>query len=264
MAKADNQVVKTKRESMTERLKGRYPDMDFADDEALFGRIFDDYDEYDKNISDYQGREKAMSDMFQKDPRSASFLQNWRNGADPVVELVRNFGTEIKDAIDDPERLEAIAAANQEFVERVAENKKLEEEYNRNLPETLNTIAAMQEEGIADEEIDAAMELLDKIYKEALVGKFTRESIEMAMKALKHDEDVAAAAHEAEVRGKNATVEEKLRKPNKQGDGVTALGGKNGGGGRVAKPRNLGALDNFGDNNKTIWERGNEKRITRG
>lgn len=263
MAKADNQVVKTKKELMVDRLKGRNPDMDFEDDEALFGRISDDYDEYDKNISGYQEREKAMSDMFARDPRSASFLQNWRNGGDPVVELVRNFGTEIKDAIDDPERLEAIAAANQEFVERVAENKKLEEEYNKNLPETLNTIAAMQEEGIKDEEIDAAMELLDKIYKEALVGKFTRESIEMAMKALKHDEDVAAAAHEAEVRGKNATVEEKLRKPNKQGDGVTALGGKNGGGGRVAKPRNLGALDNFGDNNKTIWERGNEKRIPR-
>lgn len=264
MAKADNQVVKTKRELMTDRLKGRYPDMDLADDEALFGRISDDYDEYDKNISGYQEREKAMSDMFQKDPRSASFLQNWRNGGDPAVELVRNFGTEIKEAIDNPERQEEIAAANKEFVERVAANEKLEEEYNKNIDETLNTIAAIQEEqNLKDEEIDAVMELLMNIYKDGIMGKFTRETIEMAMKALKHDEDVAAAAHEAEVRGKNATVEEKLRKPNKQGDGVTALGGKNGGGGRVAKPRNLGALDNFGDNNKTIWERGNEKRIPR-
>lgn len=264
MAKADNQEVKTKRELMAERLKGRYPDMDFSDDEAIFGRISDDYDEYDKSIEGYKGREQAMSDMFSKDPRSASFLQNWRNGGDPTVELVRNFGTEIKDAIDDPERQEEMAAANKEFVERVAENEKLQAEYEKNLAETLSTIAAIQEEqNLKDEEVDNIMEFLIGIYQDGILGKFTRETIEMAMKALKHDEDVAAAAHEAEVRGKNATVEEKLRKPANQGDGVTALGGKNGGGGNIPKPRNLGALDNFGDNNKTIWERGNEKRIPR-
>lgn len=265
MAKADNQEVKTKRELMAERLKGGNPDMDFSDDEVLFGRISDDYDEYDNKIKRYQDREKAFSDMFSKDPRSASFLQNWRNGGDPVVELVRNFGTEIKDAIDDPERQEEMAAANKEFVDRVAENEKLEAEYKQNLAETLATINAFQQEqNLKDEEVDAVMEFLTGIYLDGIVGKFTRETIEMAMKALNHDKDVAAAAHEAEVRGKNATVEEKLRKPGKQGDGLPNLQGKNSGAGRTTKPRNLGALDNFGDNNMTIWERGNEKRIPRG
>ena len=47
------------------------------------------------------------------------------------------FGTEIKDAIDDPERLEAIAEANKEYVERVAESKKLDEEYQANLADSL-------------------------------------------------------------------------------------------------------------------------------
>lgn len=265
MAKADNQEVKTKRELMMERLKGRNPDMDFTDDEAVFGRISDDYDQYDNDIRGYQEREKAFADMFQKDPRSASFLQNWRNGGDPAVELVRSFGTEIKDAIDDPEKQEEMAAANKEFVERVAENKELEKQYLANLAETLATIDAIQQEqNLKDEEVDEIMEFLLTIYRDGILGKFTRETIEMAQKALKHDEDVAAAAHEAEVRGKNATVEEKLRKPNKQGDGMPTLDGKNGGGGAVAKPRNLGALENFGENNKTIWERGNEKRIPRG
>ncbi|MBQ3918171.1 MAG: hypothetical protein II695_00720, partial [Oscillospiraceae bacterium] len=99
---------------MTERLQSRYPEMDFSDDEAVFGRIYDDYDDYDKNIAGYQEREKAFEDMFAADPRSASFLQSWRDGGDPTIELVRQFGTDIKDAIDDPVRQEEMAAANKE------------------------------------------------------------------------------------------------------------------------------------------------------
>ena len=262
MAKTENQQVKSKRESMAERLKGRYPDMDFTDDEAVFGAISDDYDNYDKDIAGYQEREKAFSDMFTKDPRSASFLQSWRNGEDPVVVLVRSFGSDIKDALDDPERQEEIAAANKEFVERVAQEKEFEEQYQQNLAQSQTTIDEMQQKNnLSDEQVDEALLLLVRNASDIVMGKFTPEALDMAMKAINHDQDVAVAAHEAEVRGKNAKAEEKLRKPN--GDGMPALGGKNGGGGRQKPQRSLGALDNFGDNNKTIWERGNEKRIPR-
>ena len=260
MAEVDNQQVKSKRESMTERLKGRYPDMDFSDDEAVFGAISDDYDNYDKDIAGYQEREKAFSDMFTADPRSASFLQNWRNGGDPAVELVRLFGTDIKDAIDDPERQEEMAAANKEFVERVAKEKELQELYEQNVAESLQTMAQVQEaNGLTDEQLDDAMALLVGIARDVVMGKFTAESLDMAMKAINHDQDVVVAEREGEVRGKNAKAEEKLRK-GKRGDGMPALNGKNGGVGRRQTQRSLGALDNFGDNNKTIWERGGEKR----
>ena len=263
MAEVENQQVKTRREAMTERLKGRYPDKDFSDDEAIFGAISDDYDNYDKDIAGYQEREKAFSDMFTRDPRSASFLQNWRNGGDPAVELVRLFGTDIKDAIDDPDRQEEMAAANKEFVERVAKEKELEAVYEQNVAESLQTMAQVQEaNGLTDEQLDDAMAFIMGIVRDAVMGKFTAETIDMAMKAINHDKDVATAEMEGEVRGKNTKAEEKLRK-GKSGDGMPTLGGKNGGGGRQKPQRSLGALDNFGDNNKTIWERGGEKRIPR-
>ena len=53
-----------------------------------------------------------------------------------------------------------------------------------------------QEEGISDDEIDQAMEFLIGIMKDGLLGKFTRESIQMAIKAIKHDSDVETASHE--------------------------------------------------------------------
>lgn len=236
MAEVDNKEVKSKRSMMTERLKSRYPDKDFSDDEALFGQISDDYDGYDKDISGYREREKALSDMFTSDPRSARFLTEWSKGQDPVVSLVRQFGTDIKDAIDDPERQEEIAAANKEFVERIAKEKELEDTYQKNLSESLASLEKLQlENGMSDEQVDAAMELLLNIIKDGIVGKFTPESINMALKAINHDADVTAANHEGVVQGKNTKVEEKLRKP-KGGDGTAPLGGSN----NVPKPRRSG------------------------
>ena len=229
MATGDNNQVKSKRDTFMERMKGKYPDREFADDEEIFGQISDDYDGYDKELTGYKEREKAFSDMFTSDPRSAAMMMNWKNGGDPAVELVRQFGTEIKEAIDDPERQEEMAAANKEFVERVAKEKELEETYQKNLTESLAMVGEVQKrEGLSDEKVDAAMELLMSIVKDGVVGKFTEQSLMMAMKAMSHDEDVANAGHEGEVRGKNTKINETLRKKEK-GDGLAPLNGKNGG-----------------------------------
>ena len=228
MATVDNNQNRSRRDSFMERMKGKHADQEYADDESLFGQISDDYDDYDKKIADYQGREKQMSDMFSSDPRSAAYLMSWKNGGDPAVELVRQFGTDIKDAIDDPARQEEMAAANKEFLDRVTKEKKLKEEYEKNLQASLTTIEQMQQKnGLSDEQVDAAMELLMGIVKDGVMGKFTSESIEMAMKAINHDADVTTANHEGVVQGKNTRVKEQLRKP-KQGDGQPQMGSQNG------------------------------------
>ena len=54
---ADNKEVKSKRDLFSDRMKAKYPDKQFDDDEALFGQINDDYDDYDKRLGEYQGRE---------------------------------------------------------------------------------------------------------------------------------------------------------------------------------------------------------------
>lgn len=228
MEKGDNEQVKTKRELIGERLKERYPDKDFADDEALFGQISDDYDEYDKELGGYRDHEKAFSDMFTSDPRSAAFLTDWRKGEDPTIGLIRRFGPEIKDAIDDPELQEQIAKANKEYVERVQKSKELEEEYQKNISETLQYLDGLAKNGeMQEKDIDDAMELLISIVHDGIVGKFSPETIAMAVKALNHDADVEEASVVGEVRGRNAKIDERLRRSEK-GDGMPVLNGKNG------------------------------------
>ncbi len=219
--------TKSKRDQFGERLKKKYPDREYADDEALFGQINDDYDDYDKELAGYRDREQKLSDMFTADPRSAYFLTSWRDGDDPAIALVRQFGTDIKEAIDDPERQEEIAAANKEFVERVAKAKELDEEYQSNLAESLQYLDQYQEEnGLSDDEIDNIMVFLVGIIRDGIMGKFSPETIAMARKALNHDADVSEANHEGEVRGLNTKIEERLRSKS-SGDGTPNLSGSN-------------------------------------
>jgi len=260
MADIETKPVSANRQKAYERMAKKYPDKNFDDEDVFFGAINDDYDGVVAENNGYKEREKAFSDMFSSDPRSAAFLTNWRKGEDPAVQLVRQFGTEIKDAIDDPDRQEQIAAANKEYVERIAKEKELDDVYQKNLEASLKYLDEFQQKnGLSDEEIDQTMEFLVGIVKDGILGKFSPESIDMARKAITHDADVTTASQEGEVRGKNTKVEEKLRKQEK-GDGTKQLDGQNGKGGSHKPTRSLGVLDNFDDNNKTIWERGGEKR----
>lgn len=259
---AKNAEVKSNRERYMERLKSKYPDKEFADDEAMFGQINDDYDDYDKKLTDYREQEKALTDLFSSNPRSAAFLTDWRKGEDPIVGLIRKFGDDFKAALEDPDKQEALAEANKDYAERIAKEKEYEDAYQKNINETLVTLNKMQqEEGVSDKDIDLAMEFLIGIMKDGLLGKFSRESITMALKAIKHDADVEMADREGEIRGKNTKIEEKLRKGNKS-DGTATLAGRPGGGkGASREMPDLGVIDqNYGTQN--IWERGGEKRRT--
>ncbi len=225
MAEVENKQVMSKRDAMLERLKNRYPDKDFSDDEAIYGQISDDFDVYDEDLKSYREREKAFSDMFTSDPRSAAFINEWREGTNPVIAFVRRFGKDIKDVIEDPEWQKEVEEADKEFVERVAKEKELDALYEANKEESIKTRDAYQEaHGLTDEQIDAAIALLKNIANDLVVGKITAESLDMAFKAINHDVDVDNANQEGLVQGKNTKVEEILRKPT-AGDGMPSLAG---------------------------------------
>lgn len=237
---AENNQVKSRRDQQLERLRKKYPGKKFEDDEEIYGQISDDYDQYEHDLDDYRGREKALGDMFSADPRSAQFLADMHNGQDPVLGLVKNFGIEIKDVLDNPEMQDKIAEANREYVERVARSKQLDEEYEKNMDASLATLRQFQEErGMSDEQIDAVANAMLTVVKDGVMGKFSRETLEMFVNAINHDSDVANASEEGRVAGRNAKIVEGLRKQNK-GDGTSPLNGKNGG-----APKNKRNMDIF-------------------
>lgn len=240
---ADTQPTPSKRDKVMERLRTKYPDRNFDDEEELYGTIGDDYDQSDQELERMRGNEKTLTDMFNKNPQSARFLTDMAKGGDPFVGLIRQYGMEIKDILDDPDKQEELAKANAEFVERAARSKELDEQYEQNLQSSLADLEAMQsEEGLSDEDIDKAVGFLVGIFQDLLIGKFSRDSIKMALNALNHDADVATAQEEGEVAGRNTKIKEQLRKPEKS-DGLPTIAGQNG---RAEEPKKKNPRGIFG------------------
>lgn len=237
---AETEPVKSKRALLSERLKAKYPDREYADDEAFFGQINDDYDDYDGKLKGYEERESSLIDIFNNDPRSAQFLTDMAKGQDPWTNLIKRIGADgMTEILNDPAKQDEFEAANKEYLERVAKSKELDEQWDRNMEESRKVVDAIQGElNLSDDEMDAALDLLGKITNEVLMGKFTRESIQMALKALNHDKDIAEASQEGEVRGRNTKVEAVLRKP-KHGDSVPMLGGSNNTPSRAKKEKSI-------------------------
>jgi len=227
---AENQPKKSRKELFVEKLKAKYPDIDFNDEEAMFGRIDDDFASHEEELGKYKKRESELAGLVGKDPRAAQFLSDMASGKDPWLAVLERLGIDgVSDLINNPEKQEEYAEANRKYVERIAKEKSLEEEYQANFSESMKMLEQMQtERGLDDATIDAAMDLIMKTTNEAIMGKFTPETVEMALKAINHDAEVEAARSEGEVAGKNAKIDETLRKP-KAGDGLPAMGGTNNG-----------------------------------
>ena len=234
----ENKEIKSRREQQIERLRNKYPERNFEDEEEIYGAISEDYDQYEQELNDYKDREKTLSEMFAADPRSAQFLTDMHQGKDPVLGLVRNFGLEIKDVLDDPDMQDKIAEANKEYVERIAKSKELDNEYEKNMDTSLETLRTFQiERGLSDEQVDEVVDNLLTVVRDGVMGKFTPATLDMMLKAITHDEDVAAAGEEGEIAGRNAQIVERQRRSAK-GDGTSPLNGKNGQPGG-ARPRNM-------------------------
>lgn len=253
------ETKKTRREAFAERLREKHPEKEFGDDEALFSQIGEDYDAYDKSMASYKKDEEELMNLFTADPRAASFLTDWRAGQDPAVALMRRFGPELRDALDDPDKVDALAEAQADYLERIAKNKELEKQYEDNLRVSLEHLdKAVSEGNLTDEEIDAAMDKLKQVSMDFIVGKISPETIDLFLKSANYDKDVEAARYDGEVNGKVAQAEERLRKP-----GYSQLPPTLGGGSvKPQAPRkSMGALDRYGDDRKDIWE--GAKRIRR-
>lgn len=220
------EVQKSKRDMLVERFKAKYPDREYTDDEALFGQAGEDYDAYENELNGYREREGKLDEMFRNNPKAARFFTDMAKGIDPMIGYLEAIGVDgITDLMNDPEKQAEYAEANKKHLERLAKEKELEDLYNANFSESMELLKQLQlERGLSDEVIDKAYDLVNKWANEAVVGKYTREAMEMALKAITHDAEMANARSEGETAGRNAKIEEKLRK-SEGGDGLPVMGG---------------------------------------
>lgn len=250
------------RAALRSRYKTRFPDRnwDEEDDDALADQAIADYDDMEGKLKTYEDEDAKMSKLLEDNPQSAAFLMGMANGEDFLVNLQKNFGEDIVEAMQNPDKLKELAAANKEYHEKIADAKKAEEEWEANMTTSLENLRKAQEEaGMTDEQVTEAMDKLIGVVDAYNSGNIDMETIKLFLNAINHDTDVEAAARQAEVRGRNANIEEQQRRRKANTEGIPKLGGqisKGGSGRTITNP-----LEDLSAGNG-IWRNANFKRNT--
>ena len=221
---AENEKQKTNRDLFAERLKSRYPDREFADDDAMYGQAVEDYGAYENELNGYREREGQMEELFARDPKNAQFLADMAAGKDPWIVVIERLGTDgITELLNDPEKKAAYEEANRKYAERVAKEKELQAEADRNAEESARLVEQMNAQ-YGEEVVDAVLMVLDKMMKDYIMSKVTPEAFDMALKVVNREADLANARSEGEIAGRNAKIEERMRRQ-QSGDGMPQIGG---------------------------------------
>lgn len=250
------------RAALRSRYKTRFPDRnwDEEDDDALADQAISDYDEMEGKLKNYEDEDAKMTKLLQDNPQSAAFLMDMARGEDFLVNLQKNFGEDIVEAMQNPDKLKELAAANKEYHENLAKGKEAEEEWEANMKTSLENLHKAQEEsGMTDEQVTEAMDKLIGVVDAYNSGNIDMDTIKFFLGGINHDTDVEDAARKAEVRGRNANIDEQQRRRKQGSDGIPQLGGqvtKGGNGRTITNP-----LEDLSAGNG-IWKNANFKRNT--
>lgn len=201
---------KSNRDTFMERYKADYPDDNFEDEEAMYGRMNERTAAYD--------RLKTNDDNFRKlvneHPEYGGMVADMMEGRNFIESFLGRFSKDdILAAYEDEAMAKKLADAQAEYLKGQEDSKKLREEGDANVQESIARLQAYCEAHGIDEA--GATELWGKCLdfgSDVLKGIFTDDLFDIVSKGMSHDEDVAAAREEGEIAGHNAKVQTQLAK----------------------------------------------------
>lgn len=212
MAKSDKNKKPSARENLLSRARERFPDRTFADIGAETGEGVSDLDEaINEMLTDFSTRQAAydennnkLRDLLITDPSAAEFVQKWVETGDPRTALVETFGDELGMSEEGQQKFKDQLSG---WRERKAANDALEAEADANWQ---NSLQALEDWGngknLSLEQKRDVMLRLMAIVSNGMENKFGVEDFDLALNAINHDSDVAAAREEGEVAGRNERI----------------------------------------------------------
>lgn len=255
METSENQVIKSSRDRLKDRLSKRFPDKQFVGQDgldvqdAMDDSIEEMFGEYESRENEYNENSRRLNDLFASDPRIGSLFMRWAEGGNIMEHLIEDYGDEFLDALASEEGKQRFLDSHNKWLDRMANSRKANEEADANFRESMSVLDAFQEEhNLTDEQAFAVFDKIHQIGSDMARGIYTAESYLLALNAINHDKDVASARAEGELAGKNAKIREKMRGGDElQRNLPPSLGGQGSGvPERKPKTKTRTALDMFG------------------
>lgn len=248
MAETDNMIAPTSRERLLSRARERYPDRTFADIGAepqegtadLDDAINEMLEDYASKQATYDENNARLRELLMSDPSAAEFVQKWVETGDPRTALVETFGDDLGISEEGQQQFKAQLDG---WRERKAASDALEAEAESNWQ---NSLAALEEwgdgKGLSLEQKRDVMLRLLAITFAGMENKYAAEDFDLALNAINHDNDVAAARAEGQVAGRNERIAAARRDRNAASAMPPAAIGGQGGVTRERRPAQEGDI----------------------
>lgn len=231
------------REQMLSRARERFPERNFADLGAEPQEGTDDLDdainemlqEYTTNQETYDANDNRLKELLLSDPDSAEFIQKWVETGDPRTALVEIFGDDLGMS---EEAQSQFRGQLDSWRERKAQSDALNAEAESNWQKSLSDLEEWGNgRGLSLEQKRDVMLRLLAITFNGMENKYNTEDFDLALNAINHDTDVAAAREEGEVAGRNARISAARRDRAAAGNMPPAPTGRQGGAMSEPKPQ---------------------------
>ena len=231
------------REQMLSRARERFPERNFADLGAEPQEGTDDLDdainemlqEYTTNQETYDANDNRLKELLLSDPDSAEFIQKWVETGDPRTALVEIFGDDLGMS---EEAQSQFRGQLDSWRERKKQSDALNAEAESNWQKSLSDLEEWGNgRGLSLEQKRDVMLRLLAITFNGMENKYNTEDFDLALNAINHDTDVAAAREEGEVAGRNARISAARRDRAAAGNMPPAPTGRQGGAMSEPKPQ---------------------------
>ena len=200
------------RERFLSRMKEKYPDVDYDDEDARYGTYNDYFDAMDSRTRELEQSDEGMRNLFSRDPRVADIMIDIAKGEDPAIAFYRAYPDYINQDLSDPDVAARLAEENKERIEKLQAE---EEEKQRTGKEREDKQQA------AGEEIGGIVSMFVAIANEGITMDVSRETLELIRKGLGYDGDVAKAREEGSIEGRNERIGREKKRF--MGDGIAHI-----------------------------------------
>lgn len=187
-----------------------YPDLDFEDKEARYGKMVEDR----KRYKDLYNSSSQLTKQLDKNRWLGAMFKDLAENPEknPLVWLVDN-GIDVRGALEDPEIMAQVDEAFSNFKKVQAEAEEAEKKQDEELGKSLDALAAVQKEvGLSDEQADRMWEhFWENIFQPAFEGKVTKDTWKAILRAQNYDKDIANAREESAMMARNEKHQNKVK-----------------------------------------------------
>lgn len=197
-------------------------DIDFEDKEARYGRAISDRNE----LRERRSADSALGGLFENHNWLGVMFQELKDNPDiDPFEWLESFCNKndltLQEVLDNPEARKRLTAKMSEHQKKQAEGAASAKKKDENLKKSLSELEALQTElGLEDDECLKMWGDFWGVIEQANQGLVDKETWKAFSRSRTYDADIQSAKDEAGMRARNEKIQNNVRRPSEETDGL--------------------------------------------